>query len=89
MLIEMMAHYPEKLNFDEAAKIVGTHFGKIRGNSKVLGEHLVQKPNSKELKNIGLGLVEVKPDPYEPEKEIFELTKKGMALKAMLLDALS
>ena len=89
MLIEMMAHYPEKLSFDEAAKIVGTHLGKIRENSNVLGVHLVQRHNSKELKDIGLGLLEVKPDPYEPEKEIFELTKKGMALKVKLVDALS
>lgn len=89
MLIEMMAHYPKNLSFDEAAEFVGTHLGMIRENSKVLGKHLVQNPNSKEWNDIGLGLVEVKTDPYEPEKEIFILTKKGMVLKAMLVDALS
>jgi DNA-binding HxlR family transcriptional regulator len=89
MIIELMANYPKPLSFGELAEIVGTHMGKIKTNRKILGEHLVQSTTTKDWKDIGLGLIEVQPDPYEPEKETMVLTKKGMALKAMLLEALS
>jgi hypothetical protein len=89
MVIELMAHYPKPLGFIEMAEIADVHLGKIKTNSKILGEDLVQDPTTKEWKDIGLGLLVVKPDPYEPEMEICELTKKGMALKAKLVEALS
>lgn len=89
MIIELMAHYPKSLSFVEMAEIAEVHLGKVKMNSKILGEDLVQDPTTKEWKDIGLGLLVVKPDPYEPEKEICELTKKGMALKAKLVEALS
>jgi methionine synthase II (cobalamin-independent) len=54
-----------------------------------LGEKIVENPATKASKNIGLGLVVIKPDAYESEKEVLALTKKALKLKAQLVEVLS
>lgn len=48
-----------------------------------------RKPTTKTWKEIGLGLVGAKPDPYQSERELLELTQKGLNLKARVMEVLA
>jgi methionine synthase II (cobalamin-independent) len=89
MLIELMTNHPEPLSVAHMAEAIGTHVGRIRQHCELLGEKIVEDPTTKASKNIGLGLVVIKPDAYESEKEVLALTKKALNLKARLVEVLS
>lgn len=85
IVIEVMAHHPEPLGLAGLAEIIGGNLGRIKQHSELLGEKLLPHHATKALTDIGLGLVETRPDPYEAGKEVLVLTKKGLALKARLV----
>lgn len=86
-LLTVMRAYPEALTHSEIEDATRLSQSSVSRNMKRLGVRLRKDVKGSWL-DAGWGLVETRPDPYETRKLSSRLTKKGLELRAGLVEVL-
>jgi DNA-binding MarR family transcriptional regulator len=75
LLLLLAVRDPDPVPYDEVCKRLGLSNAAVSRNSKQLGVHMVKGEDG--WKDVGLGLIDVRPDIYETRRNVMSLTDKG------------
>ena len=88
MLIKLALSSPEPVTYTDLCAAIGTTKASISRNMKVLGSMMIQD-KSGNWKDEGLGLVNVRPNPFNTREYVAELTTRGVEIMKKLDKAVS
>lgn len=89
LLVALMIHEPEALSYEELVMVTGTAKASVSRAVKLLGVDMVQTKRNGPWTDRGLGLVDARPDPYNPRRYVVRLTTAGLKLRDKLNKALA
>lgn len=88
MLITLALRSPEPVTYTELCEVCGTTKASISRNMKVLGSMMVKGAGGS-WHDDGLGLVNVRPNPFNTREYVAELTTRGVDIMKKLDKAVS